>query len=101
MLIRCYAEGRSGSWEGVCLDFDIAVNGKTFEEVLQHLDEAIALYLERLAELPEDERRRLLRRRSPLAMRVKFLWHVLRNTLWRHDGPNDKGRAEFTLPCTT
>jgi hypothetical protein len=101
MLVRCYAEGRRGRWEAVCLDFDIAVNGETFEAVVQHLEEAVDLYVGRLAELPPEERKRLLSRRSPLAMRVKFLWHVLRSTFGRRDGPNDEGRAEFMLPCTT
>ena len=31
--LRCYAEGRDGSWEAICLDLDIAVQGGSFEGV--------------------------------------------------------------------
>ena len=32
-LLRCYAERHHGQWEAFCLDFDIAVQGSSFEEV--------------------------------------------------------------------
>jgi hypothetical protein len=99
MLIKCYAEGRSDKWEAVCLNFDIAVNGDSLEDVIKNMDEAVGLYLGRLSELPPEERDRLLHRQSPLSLRLKFLSHVLRATLGREGGPNDKGRAEFVLPC--
>ena len=44
--LRCYAEGRDGDWEAICLDLDIAVQGSSFEEVFRSLQEAISLYLE-------------------------------------------------------
>ncbi|MCW0235312.1 MAG: hypothetical protein OJJ21_17060 [Ferrovibrio sp.] len=97
MILRCYAEGQPGQWEAVCLDFDLAVQGSDFREVIDSLQVAIREYLEIVHELPVEERAHLMERRSPLSMRLKFAWHVLRS-IW--DGRNGaKGRAEFTLPC--
>ena len=97
MVLRCYAEGRPGRWEAVCLDLDLAVQGDDFRDVIESLQKAIHDYLELVHELPEEERRRLLNRKAPWPMRWKFLWHSLRS-VW--DGRNgSKGRAEFTLPC--
>jgi predicted RNase H-like HicB family nuclease len=94
--VHCYASGRDGDWEAICLDFDIAVQGKSFEEVFQLLNEAIAVYLESVNGLPEQERIRLLRRSAPLAVRLKFLGEAVR---WlfgdRHD---DRYHHQFTLP---
>jgi predicted RNase H-like HicB family nuclease len=70
--LRCLAEGRDGDWFAICIDLDIAVQGQSFPEVRDSLSEAIKLYLERVAELPEHERVRLLNRRSPWPIRAKF-----------------------------
>ena len=97
-MLRCYAEGRPGAWEAVCLDFDIAVQGDNFEDVYHSLHEAIGLYLASVRDLPAEERTRFLQRRAPILLRLKFLWHVFRATVSGNDDPM-KGRAEFTLPC--
>src|SRR5258707_1076810 len=98
MLIKCYAEGRPGRWEAVCLNFDIAVQGSTLDEAMDCLNEAIDLYMDRLNELEPRERARFLRRKSPLSLQLKFLWHVLRSTIFHRDDSNGKARAEFILP---
>ncbi len=41
--LRCYAEGRDDSWEAICLDPDIAVQGESFAEVVDSLNEAISM----------------------------------------------------------
>ena len=65
-LLHCYAEGRDGEWEAICLDLDVAVQGKSFADVYDSLNKAIALYLESVRDLPEAERESLLQRRVPL-----------------------------------
>ena len=50
-ILHCYAEGRDGDWEAICLELDVAVQGGSFEEVFRSLREAIALYLETVADL--------------------------------------------------
>ncbi len=36
-VLRCYAEGRNGEWEAICLDLDIAVQEKSFEDAFHAL----------------------------------------------------------------
>jgi predicted RNase H-like HicB family nuclease len=96
-LLRCHAEQSGDGWEATCLDLDIAVQGDSFEEVYSALQEAIALYLETVADLPEGDRRRLLNRPAPLPSRLRFLGYAIRNVL----SESLKGRtasADFTLP---
>jgi predicted RNase H-like HicB family nuclease len=96
-LLRCHAEQSGDGWEATCLDLDIAVQGDSFEEVYAALQEAIALYLETVADLPQEDRRRLLNRPAPLPSRLRFLGYAIRNVL----SDSLTGRtasADFTLP---
>lgn len=81
-VVYCYASGREGAWEAICLDLDIAVQGASFEEVSALLREAITLYLETVSDLPEDERAALLSRPVPFWTRLRFaveaFWSALR-----------------------
>jgi predicted RNase H-like HicB family nuclease len=94
--LHCYAEGQDAEWEAICLDLDIAVQGRSFEEVFASLQEAIALYLETIADLPPEERRSLLHRSAPLSVRLKFLTHAVRG-LFGDDGARHQ-RHQFTMP---
>lgn len=94
--LRCYAEGRDGEWEAICLDLDIAVQGSSFEEVFSSLRQAISLYLESVTDLPSQERRALLHRPAPFYVRFKFLTHALRGLFADIDG--DRQRHQFTMP---
>ena len=68
----CYAWGRPGEWEAICVDFDLAAQGESLEEVRREISDAIETYVSYVAELPEPERTRLLRRKAPLGLRVKL-----------------------------
>ena len=35
--LLCFAEGKEGDWEGICVDLDIAVQGASFNEVCELL----------------------------------------------------------------
>jgi predicted RNase H-like HicB family nuclease len=93
--LHCYAEGRDGDWEAICLDLDIAVQGRSFEEVFGSLQQAIALYLETVADLPGDQGSGLLHRPVPLSIRLKFLAHAARGLFSVSD---DRQRHQFTMP---
>lgn len=97
-FVRCYAEGRDGSWEAFCLDWDIAVQGISFDEVRAKLRDAMSLYLETIRDYPEKDRRRLLSRRMPLKERLKFQWkyHLSAFANREHSG---KMVAGFTTDC--
>lgn len=93
--LHCSAEGRDGDWEAICLDLDIAVQGRSFEEVFGSLQEAISLYFEAVAELPANQRPALFHRPVPLPIRLRFLVHVIRGLFSAGD---DRQRHQFTMP---
>ena len=70
--LRCFAYGRPDDWEAICVDLNIAVNGTTLEQVTESLGVCISLYLAAVADSPEEDRRRLLHRRSPWHVRAKL-----------------------------
>lgn len=80
-VVRCYAEGRGGQWEAICLDFDIAVQGTSFDEVYHSLNKAIAEYYEYVEGLPEAERKRFLTRKAPLSASIKLALGTLTGIL--------------------
>lgn len=91
-FLRCLASGRDDQWEAICVDLDISVQGRSFGEVHEALEDSIEMYLERVSELPEHEQMQFLTRRSPWYVRAKFnmvgLWVALRG---------GDGRRKFTI----
>jgi len=70
--LTCYAWGRPGDWEAICVDFDLAAQGESREEVLSELRDAVETYLEYISELPEKERAGFLNRKAPLGLRLRL-----------------------------
>ena len=97
-IIRCHAEGIPGAWEAICLDFDLSVQGESFEQVYRDLNTSIEIYMEYVNGLPEAERAAFARRRVPLTLRLRFLWYVIRGLFDGNDASN-KTRHEYTAPC--
>ena len=98
MIVRCYVERRGDDWEAVCIDFDLAVQGHSFPEVRERLDQAIHDYLSYVESLPEAERGAFLNRRVPLGTRLAFAFRVLVSAL-HSSGRGDHRGAAYTLPC--
>ena len=94
--LHCYAVGRGEDWEAICLDLDISVQGRSFKEVFDSLEQAVMLDLETVAELPERERAHLLNRPVPLRVRLQFAWHALRLALSKVGGAEH--RHQYTMP---
>ena len=69
----CYAWGRPGNWEAICVDYDLAARGDSLEEVRRGLGDAIETFLSRVTELPESEQARFLNRKAPLALRARLV----------------------------
>jgi hypothetical protein len=74
MDIVCFARGRPGEWEALCIDFDIAVQGESFDDVRQALDCAIKDYVAAAQEEDAETRIKLLNRRAP--WHVRMLWET-------------------------
>ena len=96
-VLRCCAAGHEGGWEAICLDLNIAVQGRSFDDVYHALNESVELYFETVSELSESERRQLLSRSAPLRVKLKFFWYGLR-MLFGNDH-DDKFHHQFTVPC--
>ena len=77
--LLCIARGRDQGWEAFCLDFDLAVQGRSFEEVASLLKTSIKAYVEAAMSEPEPVRQQLLNRSVPL--RTMLMWR-LRVALW-------------------
>jgi hypothetical protein len=100
--VLCVASGQGSRWEAFCLDFDIAVQGQSLEEVRELLRDAIEMYVQTADAEPEPNRTRLLARKAPFLVRFMWAWRVFWSTLLiratRRDG--DPATVEFiTCPA--
>lgn len=93
-----YAHGRPGAWEAICVDLDIAVQGSSFEEVRDLLNEAVASFAEDARRERPRDAERLLRRRAPLWVQLKFVGLFLAHIASRRPA-NRELRAGFDIPC--
>lgn len=96
--VLCFAHGRDGAWEAICLDFDIAVAGRSFEEVKRLLDHALATYVEDAVKEGEPARKALLNRRAPFHVRARSIAGFLFAAL-RHRGRHRETQVGFSMPC--
>ncbi len=79
--VLCVASGHGSQWEAFCLDFDLAVQGESFEEVRRLLTDAIEMYVQTAEAEPEPNRSRLLARKAPFLVRLMWAWRVFWSTL--------------------
>ena len=93
LTLRCYAYRSGRKWEAICVDLDIAAFGDSLDEVKRSLATGIELHLEGVEELPAEEQRRFLTRRSPWHVRAKLAF-----TTWLSRLPRNPRRSlQFTL----
>ena len=91
--VRCYAYGAGKDWQAICVDLDIAVDGGSLREARDSLVSCIELYLERVAELPEEEQKQFLARKSPWHVRLKLAYKA-----WLSNIVSRPAFQEFTIP---
>ena len=96
LLVRCYAERKDGQWRAFCLDFDLAAQADTCEEVRAKLDAMLDDYVAgatRPSGLPRQPA--ALRRRTPLPRR-----RVCRRVPFHHQNSNpNHSRLGFFIAC--
>jgi hypothetical protein len=68
----CVARGHQGEWEAFCLDLDLAVQGRSFDEVKDQLERVVAGYVDSALAEPEPARSQLLHRRAPFSVRLRW-----------------------------
>ncbi len=106
MLTRCFARWHADRWEAVCLDFDLAVQGDSFDDVYHSLNKAVDEYSRYVATIEDGaEREAFMNRRVPLALRLKFTLSLLVASLLlpKRGGQGQDGNhgfgTGFTLPA--
>jgi len=92
------AQGAGSEWDAFSLDFDLAVQGDSFDEVRGRLEEAITEYVNCALAEPPQVRRKLLSRKAPLHVRLFWGYRFLRASL---SGREDAriSTAGFPVPC--
>ena len=84
-------------WVALCLDFDLAAQGETFEEARNHLDGMITEYVADALTGPDrDHAASLLNRRAP--WRYWLHYYLLGLAQWVR-GRTPAGRQSFQKPC--
>ena len=96
--LSCIASGHGDQWEAFCLDFDLAIQGRSFDEVRRFLGKAIHMYVERALELPEPSRSQLLNRKAPLLVRLTWAWRLFWTTALGMNGAFTTAWADSTQP---
>ena len=97
----CYAWGKPGAWEALCVDYDIAVQGENLEQVRLELADAVSTFLDYVASLPAPEQAAFLTRKAPrlLRWRLALLHRIF--TLCRYlklpSAATGTARAEFVM----
>ncbi|MDE0123871.1 MAG: hypothetical protein OXN97_04755 [Bryobacterales bacterium] len=71
--LRYYVDGGGNTWQGICVDLDIAVQGRSIEEVKDSIRVCVDMYLSAVADEPEEDQHRLHSRRSPWYVQAKLV----------------------------
>jgi hypothetical protein len=95
----CIAKGRDDRWEAICLDLDIAVAGKSFDDVQQILRGAIISYFADAQKEREPVRSQLLHRRVPFWARLRWTWPFVLAVLFGRKQQDAKATCEFPVTC--
>lgn len=95
----CYVFGHGDRWEGVCVDLDLAVAGRSLEEVRDKLTLSVASYIEDALHEDGATARRLLRRKAPLRVRLGLALRMVRDALRNRRDGDDRFFGSFGVPC--
>jgi len=97
--LTCIARGREGQWEAICLDFNIAVSGNSFEQVRETLSEAITYYIQDAMQEDERTREQLLNRRVPFWSRLQWTLPVIVTAVLARHPKDAAATNSFFVPC--
>jgi len=91
LIIRCFSEQKDGVWQAFCLNFDLAVQGDSADDVHRKITDMIHDYvIDALSEDGEDREyaAQLLTRKAPFSLWARYYWiaalcklHAFRNGL--------------------
>ena len=73
LIVKCYAEQEGDCWVAVCLSFNLAAQGDSFDEVKIKLEAMLAEYVyDALAGEDKPYAAQLLSRRAPLSSWIRY-----------------------------
>lgn len=98
IALECIARGAGNQWEAVCLDFDLAVQGRSLEEVTRLLRETIDTYIDDALAQPEHVRSAMLGRRAPFSVRLSWAFRLFFATVCGHRLDQAKREATIGFP---
>ncbi len=90
-LFLCYFERSGDEWEGISVDYDIAVCGRSADEVKTLLKSAILSYIEDANKEEKEARERLLNRRVPKMLQLQWKLSILTHSWFS----TKKGKQDF------
>lgn len=93
--VKCIARGVDTQWEAMCMTFDLAVQGSSFDEVKADLDLAIRMYLESFDEADAEGFLAAIKRPVPkhvqLGIYAEIIWLSVKSMF----SSNDKTSMAF------
>ncbi|MEZ0019830.1 hypothetical protein [Sinorhizobium fredii] len=97
--LLCYAFSHGSQWEAICVDFDLAVSGRSFQEVQDRLNQMVASYVEDAMQEDPSTRDALLNRRAPFRVRAWLAFRLLKNVITHRNGKDGDLYAGYDIPC--
>lgn len=78
LLLRCYANKEGDQWQAFCIDFGLAAQGDSFQEVKTKLDGMIAEYLyDALVGEDKAYADQLLNRKAPFKQIATYYYYMV------------------------
>jgi len=75
LMLRCYANKDGDQWQAFCIDLCLAVQGESFADVRQKLENQMVEYVyDALAGEDREFAEQLLNRKAPFAQIVTYHW---------------------------
>ncbi|HEV2563199.1 MAG TPA: hypothetical protein VGT78_13755 [Rhizomicrobium sp.] len=97
VVLVCVARGHAQDWEAFCLDFDLAVQGVSLEDVRDRLEDAIEDYVHAAMSEAEPTRSQLMGRRAPFFVRLQWALRFFIGTI---SGRNLNSDSTVGFPVT-
>ncbi len=97
LVVRCLAMREGTHWVALCLDFDLAAQGESINEVKESLDAQIRDYVLEAATVDQAHAPYLLRRKAPLRYRMLFRWLELKEKI-AHKVSSGRAAYERAMP---
>ena len=70
--LRCYARQKEGVWQAVCIDLNLAAQGKTLEKAKRRLHVQILDYVREACTIDRAHFEHLMNRKAPLSLRFNY-----------------------------